>query len=85
MRRPGILGFHVAQGQQATGEDEIGRAAGNAPGFIGGPDLWAAQRFQQRLERRAMRVLRGIARLDRLLQRAQIGFEIVRGHRARLP
>ena len=74
-----VLGLDVAQRQQATGDDEVGRATGNALRLVGGLDGAVrraadlrAHRFKQGFERRAVRVLGGVAGL----QVGHHGFEI---------
>ncbi|WP_199755292.1 hypothetical protein [Extensimonas vulgaris] len=71
-----VLGLDVTQRQHAARDDEVGRAAIDALGLVG--SLYGAlgvlasartglraHGFEQRLERRAVRVLGGIADLER--------------------
>lgn len=53
----------VCRNVVAARDDVVGSAAGNAAWLVGGLDAWQ-RRLQQRLQRRAVRVLGGVARLE---------------------
>ena len=80
---PDIFGLEVAEGNFLAGEAEVRRAAGDAFGLVGGRNT-RVERFQQRLERRAVSVLSGVALLEFALDLSAVSINRGCGH-ASLP
>ena len=59
--RADVLALDVADGDAVALDDEVGRAVGRVRGLVDGVRTVAAQRLQQRLHRRAVAVLGGLA------------------------
>ena len=74
-----IFGLHIAQGKQATGDDVVRRAAGDALGLVGGQYVGraglCAYGFKQAFECGAVGVLGGVAGLDVGGNGIEVGFE----------